>query len=215
MLIAWRIWASTKCPIRTLAMYLLGGGAEIPQLATAIAAAIPVKVDSIGALLPGEVQGSIGMTSTDNSYLENGATGNAGGVSPGNSVITKSSLGYDGETHEITWQVVVNASEQSLPDAYLKDVIPAGQAYEPGTFSISPADAPANSLTSAQSFKVSGDSTSGTTLEYKFGAISSTYTITFKTQLTDPTSWAGNSNTTFVNDAWLYPTGSGDSSHGI
>jgi len=44
-------------------MYLLGGGAEIPQLATAIAAAIPVKVDSIGALLPGEVQGSIGMSS--------------------------------------------------------------------------------------------------------------------------------------------------------
>jgi len=160
-----------------------------------------------------EFANSATMTSTDNSYLENGATGNAGGVSPGNSVITKSSLGYDGETHEITWQVVVNASEQSLPDAYFKDVIPAGQAYEPGTFSISLADAPANSLTSAQSFKVSGDSTSGTTLEYKFGAISSTYTITFKTQLTDPTSWAGNSNTTFVNDAWLYPTGSGDSSH--
>lgn len=140
------------------------------------------------------------MTATDNSYLQSGAPGAAPGVGAGNSVVSKTSPGYDKETHRISWQIVVNASGQDLPDASITDVIPAGQKYLPDTFEIS-AGAPNNGSTGLQKPTASypsDPSTGSTTLTYAFGPISSSdkYTITYQTEVTDPAVWAGNVDAT-------------------
>jgi uncharacterized surface anchored protein len=154
---------------------------------------------------------TVKMTADDNSYLENGATGSSS-VSVASSVITKSSE-YDPTTHSITWTIVVNGNARELPDATVTDTIGAGQQYLPDTFSITPADAPLNSLTGDRSFSVAGDLSSGPVLTYHFGNISSSYTITYKTELLDSESsvWAGGSGS-YKNSVTLTPGGTNSES---
>ena len=150
------------------------------------------------------------MTADDNAYLQQGASGSTSGVGPSNSVIRKTSLGYDVDTHRITWQVIVNADRNTLPDASITDTIGVGQKYLPGTFTIN-AGAPVNSLTGSRSFSGSlpaDPATTSTVLRYNFGAISSAYTITYKTEVIDPTVWAGNTSET-LNDSVVLDPGNG------
>lgn len=158
----------------------------------------------------GEFSNTVVMTSTDNSYLKKGAGSTSGKVGPGNSVIRKSSLGYDAETHRITWQIVVNKDQKDLPDATVEDTIPAGLKYLADSFRITEG-APNNSLTGAQSFAgavPSDPSASSTTLTYHFGAIADSYTITYETEVVDAAVWAGNSNKNYTNTVKLTPGGS-------
>ena len=149
---------------------------------------------------------TVKMTSDDNSYLEKGATGSSS-VSIASSVITKSSE-YDPTTHSITWTIVVNGNARELSDATVTDTIGPGQKYLPDTFSITPDGAPVNSLTRDYSFSVAGDLSSGPVLTYHFGNISSSYTITYKTELLDSESsvWAGGSGS-YENSVTLTPGG--------
>ncbi len=157
----------------------------------------------------GEFSNAATMTSTDNSYLEGGATDGTSGIGPGNSVIEKQSLGYDVDTHRITWQIVVNANNNKLPDATITDTVPKGQKYV-GAFTITEG-APVNTLTGEQSFKVTeptDPASDPTVLEYHFGEeIAVSYTITFQTEITDPTVWAGNTGATYKNKVVLEPGG--------
>lgn len=163
----------------------------------------------------GEFSNAATMTSTDNAYLEGGTTSVTPGVGPGNSVIRKTALGYDFNTHRITWQIVVNANANSLPDAVVTDTVPAGQRYLPDTFSITE-DAPNNAFTEGKSFAGTlpdDPATTSTVLTYRFGAISSSYTITFQTEITNPSVWAGNTSATYKNMVKLEPGGSIPSSN--
>lgn len=157
----------------------------------------------------GEFSNTAVMTSTDNSYLKKGAGSTSGKVGPANSVIQKSSLGYNVETHLITWQIVVNNDKKALPDATIQDTIPAGLRYLAGSFEITPG-APNNILTGGQSFagEVPADpSASSTSLTYHFGAITDSYTITYQTEVVDAAVWAGNSNKNYKNAVTLTPGG--------
>lgn len=161
----------------------------------------------------GEYSNTATMTSSDNAYLENGASSGTSGVGPGNSVIRKSSLGYDSNTHRITWQIVVNGSQQRLPDAVVADTIPAGQRYLTDTFAITAGagvDIPVNEITGAYSFAGTlpeDPSANPTILTYRFGDITSSYTITFQTEVTDPAVWAGNTSALYRNRVTLDPGG--------
>lgn len=158
---------------------------------------------------PGGFTNSATMTATDNSYLGNGATSTTPGIGPGNSVIQKTSLGYDFNTHRITWQIIVNADRQTLPDALITDTIPAGQKYLPDTFAITEG-APPNGITQTYAFSgaVPDDpATTATVLTYRFGVISDAYTITFQTEVTNEAVWAGNTSATYTNAVTLEPGG--------
>ncbi len=164
----------------------------------------------------GEFSNTAVMTSTDNSYLKKGAGSTSGKVGPGNSVIKKSTLGYDAENHLITWQIVVNKDQKELPDATIEDTIPAGLKYLADSFQITPG-APNNISTGAQSFAgevPANPSTSPTKLTYHFGEITDSYTITYKTEVVDAAVWAGNSNKNYVNTVQLTPGGTFASSTG-
>lgn len=150
------------------------------------------------------------MTADDNAYLKTGATGSKSGVGPSNTVISKSSLGYDRDAHTITWSVTVNGGLQGLPNASIKDTIPAGQQYA-GSFTITPS-APVNGMpgTGTQAPLVTAPAdpkTAATTLEYAFGAIPAgvSYTLTYKTLVLDSGVWAGNSNVSYKNNVVLTP----------
>lgn len=157
----------------------------------------------------GEYKNTATLTADDNVYLEGGTSGTSEGVGPGNSVIRKTALGYDAETHRITWQIVVNGNKNALSDATITDTLSKGQKYLPDTFTIDDG-APTNTLTGAQSFSSTDPAdpaTNDTVLTYHFGAISDTYTITYQTELTDPSVWAGNASVSYTNSVTLSPGG--------
>ena len=162
-----------------------------------------------------EFQNKAFMTSNDNSYLGNGAPGTSNGVGVGNSVVSKTGKGYDGQTHRISWEIVVNANQQNLPDASITDTIPAGQRYLSDTFAITPDKVNTETGASAFGGTLPADpSKSATVLTYHFGAISGTYTITYQTEVTDPAVWAGNTNRIYTDKATLDPGNGGPASEG-
>ncbi|MHC6178670.1 SpaA isopeptide-forming pilin-related protein [Clostridium sp. JNZ X4-2] len=89
-------------------------------------------------------------------------------------VITKTGEGYDYSTREITWKIVVNKNAMPITNAVVTDVIPEGQRYVAGSASID--DGANGSFTTLSDNQVI----------YTFnGTINKTYTIIFKTKLTD------------------------------
>ena len=93
-------------------------------------------------------------------------------------VINKTGIGYDYSTRETTWQIVVNNNKMPITNAVITDAIPSGQQYVPGSASID--DGTQGFFNSDSSINSTG------ILKYTFtGTINKTYTITFKTKLTD------------------------------
>ena len=118
-------------------------------------------------------------------------------------------MNYNDDTNNpITWTVQVNRNQISISDAVFSDVINAGQEYVDGSFTINdPHD------TLPDTFKGTFSYNSATkTLQYDFGSgrtITGSYTITFKTRITDYTQLNANQNNTggYYNTATL--TGGG------
>ena len=133
------------------------------------------------------------------------------GVGVGLGVLSKvagSTVNYnDNTTNEITWTVTVNANKIDITNAVFTDTIPSGQEYVADSFTIND---PEGSGTGPYNGTFVYDS--GTkTLTYTFGTtrtISDTYTITFKTAITDYTPlYVNQNNVAFTNSATL--TGEG------
>ncbi len=95
-------------------------------------------------------------------------------------IIQKSGKGYDYSTREITWQIVINTNKMNITNAVVTDVIPDGQEYVDGSANIDGA--------AQGSFNSDSDINSTGKVVYTFepgSTINKTYTITFKTKLTD------------------------------
>jgi len=126
------------------------------------------------------------------------ASDGSGPIGLTSSVIAKSGAGYDPETAEITWRLLVNSNLISIDNPVVTDLIPEGQEYvvgsatisggAPGSFSFDPTDP---------------DATHTGTLTYTFGAtITNSYTIEYRTTVTDPAVYATNrSNVRYYNEA--------------
>ncbi|MEY7999714.1 SpaA isopeptide-forming pilin-related protein [Clostridium sp. Mt-5] len=105
-------------------------------------------------------------------------------------IISKTSGGYDYSTREITWKIVVNNNKMPITNAVVTDVIPAGQQYATNSASID--DVANGSFTTLSDNQV----------VYTFtGTINKTYTIIFKTKLTDLSIFNTNGDKTVSNSA--------------
>lgn len=152
----------------------------------------------------GEFSNTAKITADDNAYIKDGVPAEKTGVGPANSVISKSGTKYDYDTHRITWQIIVNAGKNDLPHAYLTDTIPKGQRYVPESFKITDGAPENGSYGYAFSGTLPDDpSASETVLTYDFSAIKDTYTITYQTEITDPTKWASNQSVSYKNKVSL------------
>ncbi|MBU3193017.1 SpaA isopeptide-forming pilin-related protein, partial [Clostridium algidicarnis] len=133
-----------------------------------------------------------------------GVPGNASdnkGVGVPTSIISKQGTGYNTATGEITWKVTVNSNKISIKNAVITDDIKIGQEYVDGSFTIDK-DVPGGSFNYVKA--ADGDSEKTATLTYTFsGDINETYTIRFKTKVTDPKVYAGNRHETYYNVAKL------------
>lgn len=119
------------------------------------------------------------------------------------SVIKKTGAGYDYINREITWKIVVNANKMEINNAVVKDYIPKGHEYVMGSFKVGN-----DSITEGENglkYIKAGenDSEKTGTIEYNLGDISSTYTITFKTKVTDLSIFDSNGDKKIENTAYL------------
>ncbi|GFZ33987.1 hypothetical protein CSC2_45130 [Clostridium zeae] len=113
-------------------------------------------------------------------------------------IIDKQAAGYNAQTAEITWKIIVDNNKININNAVITDNIPTGQQYVDNSAGID------NNANGSFSYTpVSGDSTKTGILKYNFnGSINSTYTITFKTKVTDPKVFAANiTNKSYSNTA--------------
>ncbi|MBB6697815.1 collagen binding domain-containing protein, partial [Clostridium algidicarnis] len=139
-----------------------------------------------------------------------GVPGNASdnkGVGVPTSIISKQGTGYNAATGEITWKVTVNSNKISIKNAVITDDIKIGQEYVEGSATIDK-DLPGGNFNYMKSSQ--GDLEKTGTLTYSFsGDINETYTIRFKTKVTDPKVYAGNmegysyNNQDYYNEARL------------
>lgn len=126
------------------------------------------------------------------------ATGSRNVVSE---VVKKTGTGYDYQTRELTWKVVVNKNAMPLHDVVFSDFIPTGTEYVDGSASIdNGASASGFVYTAAEG----SDSSKTGTLTYTFPAsINQTYTITFKTRVTDLSIFQTNGIKIFSNTSMI------------
>ena len=131
----------------------------------------------------------------------------SGPVGVPSSIIRKEGIGYNRQTAELTWRIIVNSNRIPLEDCVITDEIPLGQEYVDESIQISP-DVTGQGTFDYQAADAEDPEKTGT-LTYTFDAtINSTYTITFKTRVTDPLIYANNvSGIQFSNTALLTATG--------
>lgn len=133
-----------------------------------------------------------------------GVPGNASatkGVGVPTSIIRKQGAGYNPATGEITWKITVNSNKIAIKNAVITDDIRLGQEYVDGSATIDK-DIPSGSFKYVKADE--GDTKKTGTLTYTVsGDIKETYVITFKTRVTDPKVYAGNSYETYYNTAEL------------
>lgn len=117
-------------------------------------------------------------------------------------IINKTGIGYNYATREISWKVVVNKNKMPITNAVITDNIPAGQQYVNNSATIDNG-APAGGFTYTD---IAGDSSKTGVLLYTFPKGSSnnihgTYTITFKTKVTDLSIFNSNGTKSLNNTA--------------
>ena len=118
-------------------------------------------------------------------------------------IINKTGAGYNYATREITWKIVVNKNKMPITNAVVTDYIPIGQEYVDNSASIDKG-APLSGF--SYTAAAPGDTTKTGTLIYTFpqgssNKINDTYTITFKTKLTDLSIFNTSGNKTLNNTA--------------
>lgn len=106
-------------------------------------------------------------------------------------VIRKSSVTYDYTTQEITWNIVVNNNRMPMTNVTVTDIIPAGQAFVPGSVTFD--TAPPGWTSSHESG----------TLTIELGDITERHGITFRTKVVDTAFFAQNQPKAFGNTATL------------
>ena len=116
-------------------------------------------------------------------------------------VVNKTGAGYDYTTRVVSWSIVVNNNQMTLTHAVITDNIPKGMEYVPGSASIDSDTTPTGFSYAAAD---PGDAAKSGTLTYTFPAsITSRYTITFQTRITDVSIFQTNGDKTITNSAWL------------
>ncbi|MBS5951221.1 MAG: hypothetical protein KIC47_13055, partial [Clostridium sp.] len=111
-------------------------------------------------------------------------------VGVGSNILKKSAIGqYDAKNHYLKWEIEVNSNEVELVNPVITDNIPIGQKYVNGSFKIEGEDADISGLDYSDV-----ESKDGTgTITYSFNkTIDKKYTITFQTEITDSSVYAGN-----------------------
>lgn len=97
------------------------------------------------------------------------------GKQPVNSeVLAKENTGYDYQTRTLSWKITVNENNMNMPNAVVKDLIPANQSYVAGSMLIDGVAPDASVL-----------DINGNTLTLLFGALSTQKVITFNTVVSD------------------------------
>ncbi|WP_446897317.1 SpaA isopeptide-forming pilin-related protein [Clostridium sp. LBM24168] len=93
-------------------------------------------------------------------------------------IIKKTGAGYNYATREATWKIIVNKNAMPITNAVVTDIIPEGQEYVADSASIDDG--------THGSFNSNGDVIANGKVVYTFtGTINKTYTITFRTKLTN------------------------------
>ncbi|WP_027633997.1 SpaA isopeptide-forming pilin-related protein [Clostridium hydrogeniformans] len=128
-------------------------------------------------------------------------TSDSKGVGVPTSLITKQGVNYNPSTGEITWKVTVNNNKIPIINGLVTDDIDLGQEYVDGSAEIKEG-------TEKGSFNYVkaelNDKQKTGTLTYNFNdTIKEIHTITFKTRVTDPKIYAGNSNKNYYNTVKL------------
>ena len=115
-------------------------------------------------------------------------------VGVGSNILRKSALNnYDAANHYLKWKIEVNSNEVKLENPVVTDNIPVGQKYVAGSLKIDGLAPDTNKF----NYKVSdnGDTEKTGTITYNFNeTINKKYVITFKTEVTESSIYAGNIN---------------------
>ncbi|MBS5938558.1 SpaA isopeptide-forming pilin-related protein [Clostridium sp.] len=123
-------------------------------------------------------------------------------VGVGSNILKKSALGYNTSNHHISWQIEVNSNEVNIENPVVTDKIPKGQKYVDGSFKI---DGPSlNDSKFSYEPSEEGDTDETGTITYSFNeAINEKYIITFQTEVTDSSIYAGNVSKDYSNTAYM------------
>ncbi|WP_066891757.1 SpaA isopeptide-forming pilin-related protein [Clostridium nigeriense] len=118
-------------------------------------------------------------------------------------ILRKSSVEkYDAANHYLTWKIEVNSNEVELVNPVVTDNIPVGQKYVDGSFKIDGLDADTNKFKYEPALEGIIDKTG--TITYSFNeTINKKYVITFKTEITDSSIYAGNVSEEYRNTATM------------
>lgn len=111
---------------------------------------------------------------------------------------------YDVSSNTITWKAVVNQEGVTVNNAVFTDNIKTGQQYVPGSLSITDGQGAPLTTSDGANYQASGDSGKTGTITYDFGQkITQTYTVTFKTTVTDPAVFTASGSVNEYNQAIL------------
>lgn len=126
----------------------------------------------------------------------------SGSRSVSSQIISKTGAGYNYATREITWKLVINKNQMPITNAVITDNIPAGQEYVDNSATIDNS-APAGGFSYTP---ITGDPSKTGALIYVFpygsgNTIHKTYTITFRTRITDLSIFNTNGTKTINNTA--------------
>lgn len=118
-------------------------------------------------------------------------------------IIYKSGSGYNAATGEITWKIIVNQNATNINNAVVTDYIPVGQEYVDESATIDEDSSGSFSYNAEEMDKYK----TGTLKYYFDGPVGRTYTIIFKTKVTDPKVFAANTSKTYSNTASIIGEG--------
>ncbi|MGG7212518.1 SpaA isopeptide-forming pilin-related protein [Clostridium nigeriense] len=114
-------------------------------------------------------------------------------VGVGSNILKKSGVGYEASSHYITWRIEVNNNEVELQNPLITDNIPIGQKYVNGSFKIDGEDADTSKFNYEAAQELDKEKTG--VITYSFNeTINKKYVITFETEITDSSIYAGNVN---------------------
>lgn len=122
-------------------------------------------------------------------------------VGVGSNILRKSAVdNYDAANHYLTWKIEVNSNEVELVNPVVTDNIPIGQKYVDGSFKIDGVDADNNKF----NYVADEDNKKTGTITYSFKeTINKKYVITFKTEVTNSSHYAGNVSENYSNTATI------------
>lgn len=131
-------------------------------------------------------------------------------------VLSKSHGNYDYVNNRVTWTIIVNQNKMLMKGTspakgpVITDTIGVGHAYVPGTFTISANGTPTDNHTLTEDrWVLTSDLDDLQVYRFEFpDEIQNQYTITYQTEITDPTFFQENKTQTFGNEVVVaYTTG--------